>query len=510
MAIEGEKKEEKPAGGYAAAKALPAQEEVASMGSGTKRIRSKYTVNPGYTPVADCFCVRFSPDDQYLAASFANGAIHVYSAETGRQEFVLNSTPATTELSATPLPTTQLRWRPHGAASKTQSVLISVNAEFDGQILQWHIKSGKCLHTITEKGNQLFCLDYFNDGSQFATAGRDRLVRVYDEATKRQVMTLQGGDMKVGFLPGPNILRPLPTTQLRWRPHGAASKTQSVLISVNAEFDGQILQWHIKSGKCLHTITEKGNQLFCLDYFNDGSQFATAGRDRLVRVYDEATKRQVMTLQGGDMKETAGHSNRVFSLKYHPEDPNLILSGGWDNTVQLWDTRKGISVRSLWNCYICGDSVDISTDGKQILTGSWRTENALQLWDFGTGKCMQNVDWESASSKNPCMIFAAQFSKDTNSNMILAGGSQENEAKFFLRQPAAQPVPFGALVAMPALRSPQDLPISSPQVLLREGGCSVLSKHDNAPEAAQCFRSTGDVALGALPVFYGTSNALHA
>ena len=40
-------------------------------------------------------------------------------------------------------------------------------------------------------------LDYFNDGSQFATAGKDRLLRVYDEATKRQVMTLQGGDMKV-------------------------------------------------------------------------------------------------------------------------------------------------------------------------------------------------------------------------------------------------------------------------------------------------------------------------
>lgn len=48
--------------------------------------RSKYTVNPGYAPVADCFCVRFSPDDQYLATSFANGAIHVYSAETGRKQ----------------------------------------------------------------------------------------------------------------------------------------------------------------------------------------------------------------------------------------------------------------------------------------------------------------------------------------------------------------------------------------------------------------------------------------
>lgn len=84
-------------------------------------LRSKYTVNPGYTPVADCFCVRFSPDDQYLATSYANGAIHVYSTETGRQEFLLNGSPSHTELSATPLPTTQLRWRPQGAA-KTQSV----------------------------------------------------------------------------------------------------------------------------------------------------------------------------------------------------------------------------------------------------------------------------------------------------------------------------------------------------------------------------------------------------
>ncbi|CAK9024904.1 WD repeat-containing protein 5, partial [Durusdinium trenchii] len=344
------------AGGYSGgAMAIEGAEEVTSIGTGTKRIRSKYTVNPGYAPVADCFCVRFSPDDQYLATSFANGAIHVYSADTGRQEFLLNGSPPSLELSATPLP----------------------------------------------------------------------------------------------------------TTQLRWRPHGAASKTQSVLVSVNAEFDGQIMQWHIKSGKCLHSITEKGNQIFCLDYFSDGSQFATAGKDRLLRVYDEATKRQLMTLQGGDMKETAGHSNRIFSLKYHPEDPNIILSGGWDNTVQVWDTRKGISVKSLWNAYICGDAVDISSDGRQILTGSWRTENSLQIWDFASGKVAQTIDWASASSKSPCQLFAAQFSKDAGSSMILAGGSQENEAKFFLRQPGAMPVPFGALVSMPKPVFTVDWSISS-------------------------------------------------
>jgi len=318
-------------------------EELRPFGAGGKKVRAKYTCSPGYDSEVNCFCVRFSPDDQYLAASFSNGAIHVFDAATGTQEFVLNA------------PSDQ-----------------------DGP-----------LH-----------------GS-------------------------------------------LPTTQLRWRPHSAQSKTKSVLVSVNAEPDGQALHWHIKSGKCLHTITEKDNQLFCIDYFSDGSQFATAGRDRTVRLYDEATKRLTAQLHAGDLKETAGHSNRIFSLMYHPYEPNLILSGGWDNTVQVWDTRRGHSIRSLWNCYICGDSVGFSGDGGRVLTGSWRTEDALQIWDFGTGKVIETVDWRTANSPSTCMLFAAQFSKDEASHMILAGGSQENEAKLYHCQRGQPATAFGALVNMP-------------------------------------------------------------
>jgi len=34
-----------------------------------------------------------------------------------------------------------------------------------------------------------------------------------------------------------------------------------------------------------------------------------------------------------------GHSNRIFCVKFHPNDPNVLLSGGWDTTIQIWDTR---------------------------------------------------------------------------------------------------------------------------------------------------------------------------
>merc|ERR1712032_1023176 len=118
------------------------------------------------------------------------------------------------------------------------------------------------------------------------------------------------------------------------------------------------------------------------------------------------------------------------------------------NTVQIWDTRRGHSVRSLWNCYICGDAVDFSQDGSHVLTGSWRTEDALQIWDFGTGDIIETVDWRTASSQTTCMLFSAQFSKDPTSTMICAGGSQENEAKFYYRK-ADKAEAFGGLINLP-------------------------------------------------------------
>jgi hypothetical protein len=36
-----------------------------------------------------------------------------------------------------------------------------------------------------------------------------------------------------------------------------------------------------------------------------------------------------------DYKVTHGHSNRVFSIKFKNNDPNILISGGWDNTIQV-------------------------------------------------------------------------------------------------------------------------------------------------------------------------------
>ena len=92
-----------------------------------------------------------------------------------------------------------------------------------------------------------------------------------------------------------------------------------------------------------------------------------------------------------------GHMNRVFALRYHPSNPNLLVSAGWDDTVQFWDTRVVHSIRyiavsfviviicvyyhirKLSGPHICGDSLDIEPLTFNIVTGSWRYHTPLEV-----------------------------------------------------------------------------------------------------------------------------------
>ena len=59
----------------------------------------------------------------------------------------------------------------------------------------------------------------------------------------------------------------------------------SVLLVANT--NGRIYQYVGKSGKQVFQTEEQGNYILSVDYKNDGSAFATGGKDNVVRIYDE-------------------------------------------------------------------------------------------------------------------------------------------------------------------------------------------------------------------------------
>ena len=100
--------------------------------------------------------------------------------------------------------------------------------------------------------------------------------------------------------------------------------------------------------------------------------------------------------------------------------PQILLSAGWDRSVKVWDMRLQRCVRSIFGPYICGDAVDISRG--QVLTGSWRHTNPLQLWDLGSSRLLTNLPFLQPQ-QDACLVYAAKFGREPMDGFIFAGGS---------------------------------------------------------------------------------------
>lgn len=125
-----------------------------------------------------------------------------------------------------------------------------------------------------------------------------------------------------------------------------------------------------------------------------------------------------------------GHSNRIFALRFCNDDPNILLSGGWDSCVFIWDLREKNAVGCIPGPNISGEALDFKNN--IILTGSHREVEALELWDFGTRKRIREISWNQKENDEVALIYACQFSK-VMKEYIIAGSSGQNEVKIFDR-----------------------------------------------------------------------------
>ena len=288
--------------------------------------------------------------------------------------------------------------------------------------------------------SEVYCIKFSPDEEFFACGLGNSKVKVYSIRSNTQVNSLENP-----------LQNSVPATSVAFRPNHSSFKTKSVLavacifhfnwrLILYIDADGKIRHWHYTSGKLLSTIEEPDNDINYLGYRNDGLYFLTAGSDATVRIYDTVTSKSTHALKYGTELKSSGHSNRIFSAKFHPKDSNAVLSAGWDNTVQIWDLRASKSVASIYGPYVCGDALDINDDGSHILTGSHRSENPLQIWDWRTRKLIDSICWSGAEGemRTSSLLYSASYSRGTESlagpchnRFIIAGGCNSNEMRIF-------------------------------------------------------------------------------
>ncbi|MBN3880907.1 MULTISPECIES: hypothetical protein [unclassified Nostoc] len=122
---------------------------------------------------------------------------------------------------------------------------------------------------------------------------------------------------------------------------------------------------------------------------------------------------------GNLLQTLTGHSSGVFSVAFSP-DGQTLASGSSDNTIKLWDVRKGNLLQTLTGHSNSVHSVAFSPDGQTLASGS--SDNTIKLWDVRKGNLLQTLTGHS--SWVPCVAFSPD-------GQTLASGSGDKTIKLW-------------------------------------------------------------------------------
>jgi WD40 repeat protein len=149
-----------------------------------------------------------------------------------------------------------------------------------------------------------------------------------------------------------------------------------------------------------------------LAYSPDGKTLASGGRDNQIRLFDAASGKELRRLIGHqprsyspgndgkgafDALVNATGEGGVNSVAFSP-DGKLLASGGWDDTVRIWDVATGKELRKLTAHKAMVGRVAFSPDGK-VLASRGSLDGSVKLWDPLTGTQLQK--FTGLSNINP-------------------------------------------------------------------------------------------------------------
>ncbi|KAG8137033.1 hypothetical protein E2320_005577 [Naja naja] len=143
------------------------------------------------------------------------------------------------------------------------------------------------------------------------------------------------------------------------------------------------------SFKCVNSLKEDHSQPLFGVQFNWHSKEG----DPLVTLYECHSQGEIRLLQSYvDADHYVGHGNAINELKFHPRDPNLLLSVSKDHALRLWNIQTDTLVAIFGGVEGHRDEVlsaDYDLLGEKIM--SCGMDHSLKLWRINSKRMINAI-----------------------------------------------------------------------------------------------------------------------
>jgi COMPASS component SWD3 len=297
------------------------------------------------------------------------------------------------------------------AAPRISSLLVDFSAPIlpdatKSIVLSGHEQSVKCLEFID------------GDRKLLASGSSDCDVILWDFEHPSLAFDEDEKHSRIRRTPG--VLGAYPRTTLKG--HTArvwdlsSNRDGTILASVGA--DSALRLWDItkirsdEASSLLSRLVETGHSgdAYSVSFHPDSkNHVVTAGQDQTVRLIDIERDRVIKVFRG--------HTGGVVHAVFNPMG-NLIVTGSKDSTVKFFDVVSGVCVKTLPQLLGAVSSVQLNKGGDKLLIGTKDSSN--RLWDIrSTGTVLSRFKGHVNSSKN---FIRCQFG---SSDQIILGGSED-------------------------------------------------------------------------------------
>jgi WD40 repeat protein len=200
------------------------------------------------------------------------------------------------------------------------------SASFDKTVRIWDVEKPHAVKVLTGHSDFVYAVAWGPKGEWLASASKDRSVKVVDATTGQSKLTLSGMDQDV--------------LALAVTPDGASI--------VSSGFESQLYWWNAKTGERMRRVTGHDIAVHELCVSHDGKLVASAGADKTLRFWNGSNGQSLRTLQVGSL---------VYAVALRP-DGKQAAAGCFDGLVRLYDPATSKHLLTILAVPGAGDTPD--------------------------------------------------------------------------------------------------------------------------------------------------------